>query len=130
MQQRKDDRSLSELFSELARETGTLVHQELSLARAEIAEKASQASRNVVNLVVGGLIAYAGLLAFLAAVIAGLATVMAWWLAALLVAVVVALVGYLVVRSALEALRHENLTPRQTIRTIRENADWAKEQVQ
>jgi hypothetical protein len=130
MQQRKDDRSLSDLFGELARETGTLVHQELELARAEMTQKATQASRNVAKVVIGGAIAYAGFLAFLAAVIAGLATVIPWWLAALVVAVVVAVVGYFLAQSALNALRRESLAPKQTIRSIKENAEWAKEQVQ
>lgn len=130
MQQLKNDRSLGELFGELARETGDLVQQELNLARAEMTQKATKASRNVASLAIGGAIAYAGFLALLAAIIAGLATLMPWWLAALLVALVVAVVGYLVVQSALKALRSESLAPRQTIETLKENAKWAKEQVQ
>jgi len=36
MQMSKEERSLGELFSELANETGTLVRQEVALAQAEI----------------------------------------------------------------------------------------------
>lgn len=130
MQQRQDERSLSELFGELARQTGSLLHQELSLARAEMTQKASQASRGVTTLVVGGFVAYAGFLALLAAAIAGLATYLDWWLAALLVALIVVVVGYLVIQSGLRSLRQGSLAPRQTIQTIKESAEWAKERVQ
>jgi cation transport ATPase len=130
MQQRQDERSLSELFGELARQTGTLLHQELNLARAEMTQKASQASRGVATLIVGGFVAYAGFLALLAAVIAGLATFLDWWLAALLVALVVVVVGYLAIQSGLRSLRQGSLAPRQTIQTIKESAEWAKERVQ
>src|SRR5581483_1959739 len=53
------------LFRDLKAEVKTLVQQELTLARTEIAEKISSYSRNAILLVVGGLIAYAGLVVFL-----------------------------------------------------------------
>lgn len=130
MQQRRDDRSLGELFGELARETSTLVRQEVNLARAEMTQQASQASRGVATLAVGGFVVYAGFLAFLAAVIAGLATLVQWWLAALIVALIVVVVGYAVVQSGLRALRQVSLVPTTTVQTLRDNAEWAKEQVQ
>jgi len=52
---------------------------------------------------------------------------MPWWLAALIVGLVVAGVGYLLVRRGLTALRQENLTPQQTIETLRDDAQLVKE---
>jgi len=128
MQERKEDRSLGELFADLAQETSTLVRQEVALAKTELTQKASRVGRDVAMLVVGGAVAYAGLLVLLAAVVFGLATFMPNWLAALIVGLVVAAVGYFLVQRGRDALGREDLTPRQTIETLKEDAEWAKEQ--
>ena len=53
MQAGRDDRSLGELFAELAQETSTLVRQEVELARVELSQKAARVGRDVASLVVG-----------------------------------------------------------------------------
>ena len=131
MQQSRDERSLGELFGELARETGTLVRQEVELAKSEMTQRATRAGRDVGSLAVGGAVAYAGFLTLLAALVAGLVDAfdMPVWLAALIVGMVVAVVGYLLVQRGLSALRSHGLAPRQTIETLKEDVEWAKEQV-
>ncbi len=126
--QGRDDRSLGELFAELAQETTTLVRHEVNLAKVEMSEKASRAGKHVGFLAAGGAVAYAGLLAILAAVIILLNDVMPLWLSALLVGLVVAVVGYLLVRRGLNALKQEDFTPRQTMETLKEDQRWAKDQ--
>lgn len=126
----KEDRSLGELFADLARESSTLLRQEVQLAKTELSQKASQVGRDVASLAIGGLVAYAGLLAILAAVIIGLAAAgLPWWLAALLVGIVVIGIGYGLIQRGLTALKREDLAPRQTIESLQEDARWAKEQV-
>ena len=126
--QGRDDRSLGELFAELAQETTTLVRHEVSLAKAEMGEKASRAGKHVGFLAAGGAVAYAGLLAVLAAAIILLNAVMPLWVAALVVGLVVAVVGYLLVRRGLDALKREDFAPRQTMETLKEDRQWAKDQ--
>ncbi len=129
-QQRSDDRSLGELFSELTRELTALVRQEAALARAELTEKAREVGKNVGFLAVGGAVAYAGFLALIAAVIVGLGQLgLPWWLSALIVGLVVAGIGYFLVQKGLTALKQVNLAPQQTIETLKEDKEWAKEQV-
>ena len=130
MQERRDDRSLGELFAELAQETGTLVRQEVELARVELSQKAAGAARDIGSLVLGGAIAYAGLLAIVAAVIVALADAgLPWWLSALLVGVVVAGIGYALVARARAALGRTDLMPQRTVETLKEDREWAKEQI-
>ena len=124
----KDDRSLGELFSELAQETSTLVRQEVALAKTEMGEKASRVGKDVGFLAAGGAVAYAGLLAILAAVIVVLDTFLPLWLAALLVGLVVVGVGYFLVKKGLDALKSEDVAPRQTIETLKEDGQWIKDQ--
>ena len=124
----RDGRSLGELFSELAQETSTLVRQEVDLAKTEMGQKASRVGKDVGFLVAGGAVAYAGLLAILAGVIVVLDTFLPLWLAALLVGLVVAAVGYFLVKKGLDALKREDVAPRQTIETLKEDGQWIKDQ--
>ena len=129
MQLEQDERSLGELFSELAAETGTLVRQEVALAQAEITSKATRVGKNVGFLAVGGAIGYAALPAILAGVILGLSNFMPGWLAALIVGVVVGGTAFLLISSALEELKKTTLTPEETVESIKEDAQWLKKQL-
>ena len=130
MQQTNDERSLGDLFGDLARDMGTLVSQEVSLARTELTEKATQVGKDVAMLAVGGLVAYAGLLAIIASVIVLIADRgVPLWGAALIVGGIVALIGYLLVQRGISALKRQDLTPRQTLESLKEDTQWAKEQV-
>jgi hypothetical protein len=125
-----DDRSLGELFGDLTREMSTLVRQEAQLAKSEIGQKAARVGKDVGMLAAGGAVAYAGLLALVAAVIALLVQAgMTWWGSALLVGVIVAAIGGILVWKGLDALKHEDLAPRETVESIKEGAAWTRRQV-
>jgi hypothetical protein len=126
--QGRDDRTLGELFSELAQETSTLVRQEVNLAKTEVSQKASRVGKDVGFLAAGGVVAYAGLLAILAGVIVLLGQVIPMWLSALLVGLVVGAVGYFLIKKGLDALKKEDVAPRQTIETLKEDGQWIKDQ--
>ena len=126
----KDERTLGEMFAELSRETRTLVQQELQLAKTELGAKASQMRKGAGLIVGGGLIAYGGLLAIIAAMVLILIAVgLPPWAAALVGGVLVAGIGYLLIRTGLAALKPETLTPRKTMDTLKEDAQWLKAQV-
>src|SRR4029453_6690487 len=110
-----EERSLGELFRDLTTEVTTLVRQEVTLARTELSEKVARVGRDAGMVASGVAIAYAGVLALVASIIAMLANVMPWWAAALVVGLVVAGAGAFMVKQGLEALKREDLTPRQTI---------------
>ena len=126
---RTDPRSLGEMFADLSRETRTLIQQEIQLARTELAQNVSRMTGSVTMIVAGGLIAYGGLLAIVAAVVLALIAVgLAPWAAALLGGFVIAGIGYALVRAGLAAFRPMDLAPRQTIETLKEDARWLKTQ--
>ncbi len=129
MQHPTDERSLGELFAELAHETSTLVRQEVELAKTELSQNATRIGKDLAFLAVGGAVAYAGFLALLAALAIGLGQLgVPWWLAALIVGLVVVGVGYFLVQRGLNALKQEDLAPRQTIESLKEDKEWAKAQ--
>ncbi len=131
MTQQQDNRSLGELFGDLAQNTGTLVRQEVELAKTEMTQKATRVGKDIGFLLAGGAVAYAGFLAILAAIAIGLGQLgVPWWIAALLVGVVVAGIGGFLVMRGLSALRQETAVPQQTIETLKEDAEWAKAKTQ
>jgi hypothetical protein len=129
MQERKEDRSLGELFAELASDTSTLVRQEVALAKTELTQNATRVGTHVGSLVVGGAVGYAAFLSVMAAAIIGLGRVIPVWVAALVVGVVVAVVAWWLISSALRALRETDVVPRRTVETLKEDAQWMKDQV-
>ncbi len=129
MAEERDERSLADLFAELSRDTSTLVRQELELAGAEMGQRVSHVGKDVVTLILGGVVAYAGFLALVAALILVLGELgLPWWLAALIVGVLVVGAGYALVARARAALQRADLLPRQTIKTLKEDREWIKEQ--
>ena len=124
-----ESRPLGDLFSDLATDMSTLVRQEVALAKLEVGQKVKVAGKNIGYLVVGGVIANAGLLAVIAAIIMLLAKVMPDWGASLLVGIVVAGIAWLLIGKALASLQHMEITPRETVETLKEDATWMKQQI-
>ncbi|HYG62431.1 MAG TPA: phage holin family protein [Thermoanaerobaculia bacterium] len=138
MQPIKDERSLGQILKELTSETSTLLRQEVELAKTEMSEKATRVGTNVGALAVGGAVAFLGALALLFAVIYGLTSLLdqfmslrvAVWLAPLLVGLVLAGVGYSMMKKARETLKHEGIAPRKTTDSLQENKEWLKTKMQ
>jgi uncharacterized membrane protein YqjE len=129
MEQSRDDRSLGELFSELSRQTSTLIRQEVALAKVEMKQKGAEVGKDVGMMAAGGALAYAGLLALIATVIIVLAEFIPWWLSALIVSLVVLGIGGLLVQRGMSALKQTSMAPEQTIETLKEDKEWAKKQL-
>jgi hypothetical protein len=130
MDETRDERSLGQLFGDLSRQLGTLVRKEIELARAEMTTRATAVGRDAAMLGVGAAALYAAFLGAMFAVIlllidAGLTP----WVSALLVAVVVAIVGGALVARGRAAIARTDVAPQQTIETLKEDAQWAKERI-
>ena len=124
-----ENRPLGDLFGDLATDMSNLVRQEVTLAKLEITQKAKYFGRNVGYLVIGGAVAYAALLAIIAGIIMLLAKVVPNWGSALIVGAVVGGVGWLLIGKAMMTLTQADLTPRETVETLKEDATWMKEQI-
>lgn len=129
-QARREERSLGDLFSDLTREISTLVRQEIRLATTEMGHKATEVGKNIGMLAAGGLVLYAGFLGLESAAVFGLAMWLPLWLSALIIGLVVMAVGYFLVRKGMDSLKDLDLAPRETVESVRETAQWAKEQTQ
>lgn len=133
----QEPRSIGDLIRELADEGRTLLRSEVSLVKAELSEKVHVYERNTSRIAVGGAFLLAALFFALWAVNMGLTALLtlvvqeeiAVWLAPLVIAVILAVVGRSMVRGGTEQIRHEGIVPERTATTLRDDARWAKEQV-
>ena len=126
----RDDRSLGQLFGDLSRQLSTLVRQELDLARTETTARVSAVSRDAALIGAGAALGYAGLLFLLVAVVALLIQAgLDPWLSALLIGAVTLAIGGALVWRGREGLRTTNVVPERTIGTLKDDAEWAKEQI-
>lgn len=117
------------MFADLTRDARMLIHQEIHLAKTELSQNASRLVPSLTMIIVGGLIAYGGLLAIIAALVLGLIAIgLAAWVAALLGGLVIAGIGYALVRVGFASFRVQDLKPRQTIETLKEDARWLRTQ--
>lgn len=124
----EDERSIGQLFSELAAETRMLIRQEVELAKTEMTEKAARVGKDAGMMGAGGILMYTGALVLLAALVIGLGHLMGYGLAALLVGIVLTGAGAAMAMSARKDLKRASLSPDRTKRTVEETKLWLKEQ--
>jgi hypothetical protein len=121
------EQPIGELVKELAAEAGTLVRQELDLARAEMTERGRQAGKGAGILGAGAVVGLLGAGALTACLIAALDLAMATWLAALIVAVVYGAVAGVMAMTGRKQIREgAPPVPEQTIDSVKEDVQWAK----
>jgi hypothetical protein len=125
----RTERPVGGLLADLARQFTLLLRQEMALARAEIVGKIGQLGSGSVLVAAGGLIAFAGLIYLLGAATLGLGKIVEMWLAALIVGAAVVVVGAVVALVGRARLRASNLVPLRTVRSLKDDAAWAREQV-
>jgi Putative Actinobacterial Holin-X, holin superfamily III len=128
MSQANQEPSLGTLLGDLAQKTGSLVRQEVQLAKTEITAQAVSAGRDAGYIGAGGALAHAGLLSVIAAVVVALGHFIAIWLAALLVGLVVIGVGYGLIQAGRHSLSRLKTAPR-TLETLRDDKAFLQEQI-
>lgn len=92
------DGSISELFHQLVDDGRNLVGAEVNLYKQVALYRAGKAKAGVIALVAGGLLAFAGLIAFLVGLVIGLADLIGPVAGGLVVLAGAGAVGYLLVR--------------------------------
>ena len=124
--QQPQESSVGQLISEISDDLSTLFRQEIELAKAEVRQEARKASRAAGMLGAAGFAGYMVALLLTLAVVAGLSNVMDPGWAALLVAVVWAVAGAVLYLTGRQRLRAVFPVPRQTVETLKEDAQWLK----
>ena len=127
----QDGHTLGELFNELSQDFSHLIRQEVELARTETTEKLNRAKQSALLLLAAGLVGYAGFLIVLIALADLLNTAIGvYWISSLIVGAVVLIVALILYVAGRSALSNMSVAPEQTLETLKNDAQWAKEQVQ
>ena len=123
------EESLGSLMSELVGDLQDLVRGEIKLAKTEVKEDAQQAGAGI------GLMAGAGVMALVCLIFVGLTLMyilaiwMPLWIGALIIAALFLVAGFALFTSGKQRLKRVDLKPRRTLESIKEDAEWAKQQM-
>jgi len=121
--------SLGELLGGLVGNMQDLIRGEVGLAKQELKEEAKQAG------VGAGMLAGAGVMALVGLIFVGLTAtyaltlVLPGWAAALIVAALFLIVGFVLYSLGRQRLQRIDPVPRQSIESLKEDTEWIKQQV-
>jgi uncharacterized membrane protein YqjE len=121
--------SFKDILSEMGDQARRLVRAEVELARTELKEEVTKVKASAGLLAGGGVALFLGAIAFVIFAIAVLTYVMPLWLSALLVTVALLVAGGLALKAGLKSLKKVH-APNRTIRTLKEDSQWASRTVQ
>ncbi len=125
----REERSFGELFGRLTEDMSLLMRQEVQLVKAEMKDTMSRATTDLVAVGGGGLVALAGGLTLVAALVLLLVALgITAWLSALIVGGVLAGAGFMMLKRGVNDLKHVDITPRRTVEALKDDVQWAKEQ--
>jgi uncharacterized membrane protein YqjE len=119
-------RSFPDVLQDIVGNLQEIVRSEFRLAKTELKEEAAKTAKPAATFGVGLVFAFYGLGFLLLATIYGLSTVMAGWLAALLVGTTLAIFAIALMSSSGKKLKRVNPTPDKTMRSLEEDVQWAK----
>jgi threonine/homoserine/homoserine lactone efflux protein len=122
----REGRTLPELVAQLTGDLTDLVRKESELIRTEVSEKVNRAGKAVGDIAAGGLLLIAALMVLLQALVLALSKLMDPIWAALIVAVGVAVVGYILLRAGMKAISLDGLKPERSSRQLQKNAELMK----
>ena len=125
----QNGRSVPEVLQDIVGNVEEIIRSEFRLAKAEVKQEASKAAPGLKMIVVGAAIGFYALGFLIFTLVMGLATMMATWLAALIVGGILGLSALVLIASASKRLKQVNAVPERTVETMKENVQWAKNQI-
>jgi uncharacterized membrane protein YqjE len=118
-------KSVGQLLKEISEDFSTLVRKEIDLAKAELGSSISAKVKGVVTIAIAGVFAFFALIFLLLALRDGLDTFLWTWLADIVTALILILIGV----GAVLFARKKLATPIKadlTKQTVKEDIEWAK----
>jgi len=122
-------RKVSDVLQDIVGNIQQIIRSEVVLAKVEIKEKAQRASKPAAVMATGTVLGLYGLGFLLLAAVYGLSLAVPPWLAALVVGGALAIAGGILVGKSRRALKEIDPVPKNTVATLKENVQWAKDQM-
>jgi hypothetical protein len=123
------DRSFADILQDIIANVQAIVRAEVRLAKAEISEEARKARPAGLRLVAGAVFGLSAVMFVLLAAVYGLSNVVPNWAAALIVGLGSGAIGALSARMGVTHVQRIDPTPDKTIRSVKENVAWSKQQL-
>jgi uncharacterized membrane protein YeaQ/YmgE (transglycosylase-associated protein family) len=125
------DKPVGSLLQDAAGDIGSIVRNEVRLAKAEVRENLHRAMSGAVSALMGAVVLIPALTLLLFALAFGLAEldVVPLWAGALIAAVVGAIIGAILLGRAKAALKPDALAPTRTADNLKQDSQMVKEQV-
>jgi hypothetical protein len=131
MPNNKKDASLIELCVDLLHDVIKLIRQEAEFARLEIAQRVSETLACFALMIVGGVVAYTGLLALIAAGVVGVTRlgILPFWLVLLFWGILILAIGLVLVWLGRRRWRNKGLLPQRTLEIMEGEREWIKDRL-
>jgi Putative Actinobacterial Holin-X, holin superfamily III len=123
---RREQESASGLLSRLMSDAAALLRNELALARIELAKSADAFKVGLAAVAVAGAVLLGAFLTLIASAVLALADVLEPWLAACIVGVVLALIGFLMMQAAKRKLSQPGIALDRTKDSLQRDAAVAR----
>ena len=125
----EQDASMIGLLRQLSREVPALFTKELALAKAELQASLTTLKAGIAAVAGGAIVLLAGFIILLMSAVYGLSTVMAPWLAALIVGVVVMIVGFAMLQSGKKQFEPSHFKPDRTLEALNKDQEALRRKV-
>jgi ABC-type proline/glycine betaine transport system permease subunit len=123
-----DNRSSAEVVQDLVQNVQEILRSEVRLAKAEITQEAKKATRSAAISAGGAILAIFALGLLLWAAVYALSLALPLWAAALIMAVLVGIVAGIMLAAGRARMKQVHPKPETTIRSVKENVQWLKNQ--
>ena len=121
-----ENQSIGELFGRVTTDLSTLMRKEVELAKVELKEEATKAGKASAVLGGAGAVGYLVLVFLSLALMFALDEVMPMGWAAVVTAAVLGVVAAILFSVGRKRMRQVNPKPEQTVETLKEDVQWAK----
>lgn len=126
-------RGIGVLLGDLVTEGTTLVRHEVRMARVELAEAARAVGTGTGFVAIGGVLALLGTLSLLTGVVLLIGDQWLprdlYWVAALIFVLITGAIAWFLAKRGMRHLEPRQLTPDQTVATLKEDKEWLKRQL-
>ena len=122
------ERSITDVLQDIVGNVQDIVRSEVRLAKGELLDELAKLKAAAPLLIVGAVTGILATLFLMWAAVYALALVLPMWAAVLIVAVLLAIVGGATLSAGMKRLMKID-PPKRTIASMKENVQWAKQQI-
>ena len=121
-----DQETIVSILRGVVNDVGTLIREEIALARAELSERVRHARGAAISFGIAAVSLAFGMAFLLIAIATAIADLLGWpvWAGFIIVAAVLSLVGLVTLASGRRQLQQVNEVPQETVSTLKENSEW------